>query len=762
MSEPAEPSLPATTPCRATTLPTPLTAVFKPTTPRFGGVEEVEARNWAAWTGGKPKPDWTGLEVFDPLAIEPTQYRLSSIMGKTKSQIHRVKGLEKKFSRGSDLQVFERKVLEHLTQHGMDTISYLKDPTNSSDVVSVVSEHARFNLKEARVEEKIPLAAFDNYNHSNVRDAKKFLLASLDEDLESQMYENCDDSESFIVFWLNLIDILRTMSIDRFDKIKDKIKGRSVKSYSGENVELLVSDYLSDWKDLHGAGMYDQTLTLIMLNAIMRAGGPVNEDFRHPLRETRTRLDEKLLEIRHYGYNDAHREMVKCGLDVRSVLKLAKEKYRKLYDDKNWPAATNAKDSKTISRGFGSVNHAEVSDLNKLAMALVKSLNQGPANRDKSSDTCNNCKKKGHWARDCPDKRRGGGGRSQSGRNNPRFNSGQGNSGRGGLRGSAPRGGQQSRPPPPKPGESEIKHLNGKKTYWCAKCNRWTLSHGTESHRSKEELSTDISSGQIQAGMARVDYDFHPAAFKARLSVNEQSPWSLMTHMISMFLLMSILFLSLPTLTAFSVSTTHNLLPLALQVGTHGLDKILSLEPLLLRCYQVLMTPDSLVACLVTIISFCIGWGTATLVYWSTPIGRLEQDLQQARRDLKREKALLSSLCSKTRFQSADISKAFYQVSSKPGFFDAEPPPSGRQCKSRVNAYYDRSKAFMAKLVNLTSISSTSTPCSSSSVLFDSGANCCITPCKDDFVGDYTVNWSGMSLDGIGKRLSIKGEGIVA
>ena len=437
MSEPAEPSLPATTPCRATTLPTPPTAVFKPTTPRFGGVEEVEARNWAAWTGGKPKPDWTGLEV-DPSAIEPTQYRPSSITGKTKSQIHRVKGLEKKFSRGSDLQVFERKVLEHLTQHGMDTISYLKDPTNSSDVVSVVSEHARFNLKEARVKEKIPLAAFDDYDHSNVRDAKKFLLASLDEDLESQMYENCDDSESFIVFWLNLIDILRTMSIDRFDKIKDKIKGRSVKSYSSKNVELLVSDYLSNWKDLHGAGMYDQTLTLIMLNAIMRAGGPVNEDFRHPLRETRTRLDEKLLEIRHYGYNDAHREMVKCGLDVRSVLKLAKEKYRKLYDDKNWPAATNAKDSKTISRGFGSVNHAEVSNLNKLAMALVKSLNQGPANRDKSSDTCNNCKKKGHWARDCPDKRRGGGGRSQSGRNNPRFNSGRGNSGRGGLRGSAP------------------------------------------------------------------------------------------------------------------------------------------------------------------------------------------------------------------------------------------------------------------------------------------------------------------------------------
>ena len=141
-------------------------------------------------------------------------------------------------------------------------------------------------------------------------------------------------------------------------------------------------------------------------------------------------------------------------------------------------------------------------------------------------------------------------------------------------------------------------------------------------------------------------------------------------------------------------------------------------------------------------------------------INRLENDLQQARRDLKREKALLSSLRSQTRFQPANIRQAFHQVSIKPGFFEAEPPHFVRHCKSRVNAYYDRSKAFMAKLVNLTSISSTTTPCSTSSVLFDSGANCCITPCKDDFVGDYTVNRNGMSLDGIGKRLSIKGEGV--
>ena len=70
------------------------------------------------------------------------------------------------------------------------------------------------------------------------------------------------------------------MSIDWFNKIKDCIKGRKINDCPGQNVELIVTDFLTDWKDLHGAGMYDQNLTLTMLNTIMEAGGTNNKDFQ--------------------------------------------------------------------------------------------------------------------------------------------------------------------------------------------------------------------------------------------------------------------------------------------------------------------------------------------------------------------------------------------------------------------------------------------------------------------------------------------------
>ena len=49
------------------------------------------------------------------------------------------------------------------------------------------------------------------------------------------------------------------------------------------------------------------------------------------------------------------------------------------------------------------------------------------------------------------------------------------------------------RAPPPKAGEPEIKVIDGKKQYWCAKCNRWTESHGTDGHKTKEQLQAERS-----------------------------------------------------------------------------------------------------------------------------------------------------------------------------------------------------------------------------------------------------------------------------
>ena len=291
-------------------------------------------------------------------------------------------------------------------------------------------EHARFNLKDGVTQGNALLSRFDTYDHENVRDAKEFLCNSVDSELETQLYENCQDDDSFVAYWLNLIHIVRSVSIDRFDKVKDRIKSQRINDYPGQSVELIVTDYLSDWKDLHGAGLYDQNLTMAMLNATMEAGGATNEDFRYPLRDIKVRLNKKLLEVQHLSYSEAHQAMVGDELDVQSVTKAAKEQYRQMYDDGKWSAATHAKDSKALNKNFGNVNMAETTELRCLVNALIQSA--GTNGRDKSKDTCHNCGKPGHWAGSCPEKK--GRGFNGTRRVNSRDKSARNNPGRGGNR----------------------------------------------------------------------------------------------------------------------------------------------------------------------------------------------------------------------------------------------------------------------------------------------------------------------------------------
>ena len=123
--------------------------MFRPDKPKFGGLKETGVDVWAAWTGGKPLPDWTALVATDLPSIDPNQHRSNSVSGSAKSKHHRTMGLNSKFARESDIHVFQKDVWDHLTEHGMDAITHMDDPFDlGSEVASVAFNHARFDCRD--------------------------------------------------------------------------------------------------------------------------------------------------------------------------------------------------------------------------------------------------------------------------------------------------------------------------------------------------------------------------------------------------------------------------------------------------------------------------------------------------------------------------------------------------------------------------------------------------------------------------------------
>ena len=119
------------------------------------------------------------------------QYRPMSVSSQTKNLSYRIAGLETKLTHDGNLQTFEKKVTKHLVAYRLDTITYVPSPSDPAQVVSVIDNHALFNLKEGSLSgNNIKDTEFDSYSFDNDHEAKEFLMHSLDEELETQLLQD--------------------------------------------------------------------------------------------------------------------------------------------------------------------------------------------------------------------------------------------------------------------------------------------------------------------------------------------------------------------------------------------------------------------------------------------------------------------------------------------------------------------------------------------------------------------------------------------
>ena len=480
-------------------------APTKPTPPKFGGVELDDDR-WVMWTGGKPKDDWSGLNEENPVSIATNQWRGTSVSSRSKRQYYRTQGLKTKLTRTGDVQAFAKKLNMHFEDYGLDTVTYITSPITNESVVSVLHHHALYTLEEGiKVANSTKNNHFDKYALEDDKDAIKVLLNSVDDDIETQLLESCKDGDSFVVYWLKLIQIVGSYSLTYFEELKQKLRSRKLSDHAGENVEKLATEYLKDYKELHGARMYDHSLTLTMLDAIL-LGGTECRTFQHELLSFRSSLHKKILAVRHLSYEAQLSEMASASMDVDSVLDKCKSEYRDAVKDKHWQAANHNKDSKALGRNYGQVNQVlgqpkvdqeATQTINKLVNALVRKVSSEKSDGKKPFS----------------DKK-------------VKFQSKSNQTGRKPFDKKQSKKGAAARTPPPREGESEIKVIDGQKRYWCSKCDRWTLSHGTHGHKTTEELQSarrsERSTGRA-ANLARLNLDFHPAAFSVQHSRGEAS-----------------------------------------------------------------------------------------------------------------------------------------------------------------------------------------------------------------------------------------------
>ncbi|KAI2501109.1 hypothetical protein MHU86_13332 [Fragilaria crotonensis] len=166
-------------------LPAPSSS--KPPVPSLG-ITLVTKDEWSAWTGGKPNYTWTAQKGYN---FRRTGHKIS-------------------FKPSDDLISFQNVVWDHLKDTGMDSIAYLRDPTDDAKMTNVIKAHARYTVQSAKLLAEAQVQRYDKYDRTNDMAARTYLLASLSTELSNKVTERLDDSDSFPVVWLKFPKVRNT------------------------------------------------------------------------------------------------------------------------------------------------------------------------------------------------------------------------------------------------------------------------------------------------------------------------------------------------------------------------------------------------------------------------------------------------------------------------------------------------------------------------------------------------------------------------
>ena len=420
--------------------------------------------------------------------VHPGQYRDVQITSAQKSHSKRIQGLTPKFKASDNRLTFEHKILEHLELHGLFSISCVPNPADSNEMISCVTNHPRLHVKKLPELIAPQLLKYDKYDLNNDNEAKLFLLNSIDEEMATEVRSVTMKVDPFPLVYLHFMKIVRNVSIDYCNTIKQKIRSRQPSQYPGQDLALMAIDFRADVQELEIAGQYEHNLSLIILEAFLSAGGsqPL-EEYKHSLRILHDKLQERLLDIGFMSQEQATKKIIEDELTVRDICRIATDKYRTLASRGRWPPARHNPDSKAVPGKFG-------------AYALLPH-----DQKSKKKDGCFNCGSLEHLARDCPEPKKEN---SQMKKRLPQKQQRQSTN---------PKRHENRNPwkrKPPGPNESPTKKVQDKTWHWCEKCGRWSTTHGTDEHKSPASNGANHQANIVM----------NHSAWHTRLIIDEQTP----------------------------------------------------------------------------------------------------------------------------------------------------------------------------------------------------------------------------------------------
>jgi len=279
-----------------------------------------------------------------------------------------------------------------LLKRGLETITFIihNDEINPT-MKSVVKDHSCFQIS---IDDSISTAEvytdeYDSFCQYNSDAACTFLLNSIDYNLRQRLFQAQQESDSFSVLWLRLLQMVQPTSVNHFEIIRQKLVSLKPTKYANKNLEQLINDAKTYIRILISANQYSPTITVDFLTSIHDNCSQTGT-FQHDLLSKLSQINDEAIKVLTLSHASSFKILQSKGLDPITVLEWLRSKYYTLRNSNQWKPDMVKED---LSRVPASISLTY--DQCTVFLNLLK-LSDKPSDKpsDKSSDKPSFTKKK--------------------------------------------------------------------------------------------------------------------------------------------------------------------------------------------------------------------------------------------------------------------------------------------------------------------------------------------------------------------------------